>query len=278
MAGVCHVGPTKQAGRRNILLYEHIRGAIMNYAKAKPRQIIGFDFASLEATDLPMSPRLWIFAAVLNLAFVFATALTAPAVAQSAEKCSQDMTITNNWWAAVTDCTQAIAQNSRDDVAYVDRCQAYINLGNYTRALADCTQAITLNPKNEGAYVSQCYVHYYLGRIGWVQSSSAALYNSAVADCTRAIALDPKNEGAYLNRCDVYIVLGNYNAALGDCTQAIELNANNKDAYLGRGLAYEGLDNKAAAVVDFQQVLKIDPSNQTAQTELTKLSGSDGSQ
>src|ERR1700752_5083410 len=112
-----------------------------------------------------MSPRFWILAALLGFAVV--AGACAPAAAQTAGKCSQDMTVDNNWWDAVTDCTQAIAQNSSDDNAYVNRCDAYINLGNYTSALADCSRAISLNSKNEAAYVGRCYIYSHLGQIAW---------------------------------------------------------------------------------------------------------------
>ena len=92
----------------------------------------------------------------------------------AAQKCYQDKDDS----ATVTDCTQVIKQNPKDAAAYVNRCDGYLGLGNYTAAMADCTQAIALDPKSALAFNNRCNANVRLGN-----------YTAAVADCTQAIAL-----------------------------------------------------------------------------------------
>jgi tetratricopeptide (TPR) repeat protein len=165
--------------------------------------------------------------------------------------------------SAVAACTQLIALNPKDEIAYSNRCSSYIELGNYSAALADCNQAIALNPKDEIAYTNRCSAYIYLGNP-----------NAAVADCNQAIALDPKLVTAYTNRCAANSRLGQYRAGLADCNQAIALDPNDGNAYFNRGFIHEKLGTNAGAIADFQQALTIDPSDQDSQNELKRLGAS----
>jgi Flp pilus assembly protein TadD len=94
----------------------------------------------------------WFVAAVLCLALAPKPSFAATG---AQENCYQEA-VNGNWSAAVTDCTQAINQNAKDQSSYVNRCDAYLNLGDHTAALTDCNQAIALNPKNAVVFNNRC--------------------------------------------------------------------------------------------------------------------------
>jgi tetratricopeptide (TPR) repeat protein len=167
--------------------------------------------------------------------------------------------------AVVAACTQLIALNPKDEIAYSNRCRAYSNVGNYSAAITDCNQAIALNPKNVIAYVNGCSVYIDLSN-----------YTAAIADCNQAIALNPKSGDAYTDRCGAYSGLGQYRAGLTDCNQAIALNPRDGNAYFNRGGIYEKLGKNAEAIADYQQALAIDPSDQVIQNILKRLGASPG--
>jgi tetratricopeptide (TPR) repeat protein len=141
-----------------------------------------------------------------------------------------------------------IALNPKNARALINRCAAYINLGNYGDAVADCTRAITLNPQNARAFINRCAAYIKLGN-----------YGDAVADCTQAIALNPQNARAFNNRCTAYSRLANYTATIADCTRAIALNPTYKLAYMTRGIAHGRNKDYHRAIADYSEVIQLDP-------------------
>jgi tetratricopeptide (TPR) repeat protein len=124
---------------------------------------------------------------------------------------------------AIAACTQAIALNPKDEIAYYNRCVAYIRLDNYSAAYADCNQAIALNPKDGNAYSNRCVSNWGLGH-----------YKAGLADCNQAIALDPKNGYAYDSRGATYEKLGENAAAIADYQKALTIDPS--DQYAKDGL------------------------------------------
>jgi tetratricopeptide (TPR) repeat protein len=108
--------------------------------------------------------RICVITALLALAFAPKPSFAAAA----AQMCYQDTDLS----ADVTDCTEAINQNPKDELSYSNRCLGYFGLSNYSAAVADCTQAIALNPKDETAYLNRCGSYNELGN-----------YNAGLADC-----------------------------------------------------------------------------------------------
>lgn len=82
---------------------------------------------------------------------------------------------------AIQDFDQAIRRNLQYASAYLSRGSAYGNLGQHRRALQDFEQAIRINPKFAHAYVMRAFAYKYLGQI-----------DQAKADVRKAKELDPK--------------------------------------------------------------------------------------
>ena len=82
--------------------------------------------------------------------------------------------------------SRSIQNNAR---AFINRCAAYIKLGNYNNAIVDCTLAVALNPKNVRAFNNRCTAY-----------SKLANFSAAIIDCTQAIALNPTYKSAYMTR------------------------------------------------------------------------------
>jgi tetratricopeptide (TPR) repeat protein len=127
--------------------------------------------------------------------------------------CSQDTSSTG-----LAACTQAIALNPKDELAFANRCGTNIDLGNYSAAIADCNQAIALNPKSV-AYLNRCVANYDLGH-----------YRAGVADCNQAIAFNPKDEAGYDMRAFNYEKLGETAEAIADYQKALTINASDQTA------------------------------------------------
>ncbi len=152
-------------------------------------------------------------------------------------------------------CTAAIRSGrwSGPDVAwaFVGRCWAYTDNGNYDQAFADCNRAIELDPKSALAYNNRCWTYIGIGN-----------YDQAIADCTRATELNPKNALAYDNRCLAYIEQGNHDRAIADCNQAIRLDPEFSTAYNNRCWARAVAGHELqAALTDCNEALQLSPDN-----------------
>src|SRR5262249_10156987 len=138
--------------------------------------------------------RIWIISLVLGLTFASEASFAASESQMRSQKVGSD-----DYSIAVIERMQASAPNPKNARAFINRCAAHINLGNYGDAVADCTQAIGLDPKNARAFINRCAAYIKL-----------ANYGDAVADCTQAIALNPTDPLAYIDRCGAYISWGKY--------------------------------------------------------------------
>ena len=179
-------------------------------------------------------------------------------------------------------CDQAIELDPELATAYLNRGNAYDNLGEYEKAIADydrplswtpiwrwpttigawpiatwastrkpsptCDRAIELDPELVLAYNNRGYAYAALGE-----------YEKAIADCDQAIELDPEMAMAYSNRGGTYLNLGEYEKAIADCDQAIELDPEMAMAYNNRGEAYLNLGEYEKAIADYDRAVELDP-------------------
>ncbi len=100
------------------------------------------------------------------------TAAGAPYDAEAAERHGLEETI--------ADCTEAIRLDALDPRLYLERGQAYAQLGRYDKALGDFDRSIDLDPDNAAAYLSRSDAR-----------SQAGLHEEALEDFDRAFQLDP---------------------------------------------------------------------------------------
>ncbi|MDR3564351.1 MAG: tetratricopeptide repeat protein [Negativicutes bacterium] len=112
----------------------------------------------------------------------------------------------------IAECTDAIAANPRDFVAYFSRASAYYNKKLYDETLADCGKAIEINPNYAAAYSLRGYVY-----------QQRKIYDQAIEDFSQAVKIDAAFAQAYTNRAWCYNQKEQYDLAITDSNRAIEL-------------------------------------------------------
>jgi tetratricopeptide (TPR) repeat protein len=132
--------------------------------------------------------------------------------------------------------------------AYINRGNAYDNLGQYQRAIEDFNEAIRLKPDAALAYSNRGNAYNYLGQ-----------YQRGIEDCNKAIRLKPDLAYAYINRGNAYNYLGQYQRAIEDCNEAIRLKPDAVEPYNNRGNAYAGLGQYQRAIEDFNEAIRLKP-------------------
>lgn len=111
-------------------------------------------------------------------------------------------------------CSQAIEKDPKLTAAWIDRCQARLELSRLSEAMADCRQAIQLDPGNSEASL----------RLADVKAVSTPVdYPSVLETYAKSIELDPKNGTAYHNCGVTRHALKDYSGALADYNRAIDL-------------------------------------------------------
>ncbi len=101
-----------------------------------------------------------IFSLVIAIALFYFSPL---AQAQTLFEMGVNRLIDSNYQAAITNFTRAIAL--REDVAeaYLNRCNARIELADYRRAITDCTTAINLANNSIEPLLSRSIAYYRQG-------------------------------------------------------------------------------------------------------------------
>src|SRR5262249_5845112 len=92
---------------------------------------------------------------------------------------------------AISDFTQALKNEPRLVVAYVNRGNAYRTKKQYDQALADFTRALRLDPRNVLAYYNRAQV-----------LTAQHAYLDAIADLAQVLQLDPNHPDAGARRDD----------------------------------------------------------------------------
>lgn len=178
---------------------------------------------------------------------------------------------------AIHDLDQAIANDSSDEIAYLDRGVAEEELGNLPMALADYSRSIEIET-TAAALVDRGSIYLRLGQpqkaLGDFDAALAiepdnvpALIGRAnanyspdeqdperlagsLSDFTRVIAASPSNAGAYYMRGDIHFDLKQYAAAYSDFSKSLELDPNQPAVLANRALAAERLGRSAEAAAD----------------------------
>jgi len=142
---------------------------------------------------------------------------------------------------------RALELNPNDSHIYLNRGNAYLNLGQLHQAVSDFTKAIELNPMDEYVYNDRGITYAMLGKT-----------DQAMADFTKAIEVSPKDPTGYLNRGKLHKIEGQYKEAILDYTKAGELEGAfgvSSDTYQRRGAAWLSL-----AIDLLRKGLNVDPS------------------
>jgi Tfp pilus assembly protein PilF len=152
------------------------------------------------------------------------------------------------WQNSLTLSNHALKATNYNYIAYLNRGNAYKDLGNYSQAIVDYDKAIELDRTIAEAYFRRGNAYIALGN-----------EKQAIEDYDRAIEINPTVAEFYINRADIYAAHGNEKQAIEDAKRAIEINPTIAEAYIIRGNAYKGIGNDKQAIVEFDRAIEINP-------------------
>jgi tetratricopeptide (TPR) repeat protein len=173
--------------------------------------------------------------------FVFDYIATAPGRAQAAYDLGMRKLGANDLEGAIADFTRSI-ETSPTAEAYLQRGNAYAQLGRPEVALEDWARAIAMNLELTEAYTARGAYYRAQGD-----------HQRALADLNRSIAIRPTVE-AYYERGQLYHTLGKFPEALQDFDRAIELQPLSPYVYLARAATRRAAGDEAGAEQDQRQV------------------------
>lgn len=132
-------------------------------------------------------------------------------------------------------------------VAYVNRGNVYLAVGQLDYAISDYTDAIRIYP---------ALADSYLRRSGAYLSKKDIA--SAMADSEMYIKLEPDKMAGYLARGMARIESGQVELAFADVNKACELEPKAAEPYFRRGDFYRVQGNNARAEADYRKAIKLD--------------------
>lgn len=141
-------------------------------------------------------------------------------------RCTQ----TEDWWARIAACTEAIDSGrwpgASASWAYSNRAVAYAALGDYIAAFDDHEKAVKLDPSNAVARNNKANSH-----------ADFREYTRALAEYSAAIRLRPGYLNAHFNRAGVHFALGQHAEAVADYDVVIAEMPDFGAAFAGRAEA-----------------------------------------
>lgn len=179
-------------------------------------------------------------------------------------------------------CSTDILLNLRNDVAYINRAQAYAALGDYSKAVSDVRKALEINPKDKTALrllpkflssaqsdpVSQLDnlsrdaapkqsgdKSGYAGKDPF-KDCTHATGDLGIAACTEVIRRNPRHAGAYQNRAVFHEKKGEREQAIADYTRAIEIKPE-AELFEYRGMQYILTGKSTLALADYTRAIEL---------------------
>jgi len=146
----------------------------------------------------------------------------------------------------------AIAADSSDAAAWLNRGRVRISRNNFKAAFTDLRIATELMPNDGDAHFWKALAAFNIQE-----------YNESMLGNSKAIELgSSQGSQAYMNRAQTFIRLGITKRAILDYDTVIALKDQNlKQAYFDRGQVYMRLNEKQKALEDFKKVVEINPNN-----------------
>jgi tetratricopeptide (TPR) repeat protein len=115
--------------------------------------------------------------------------------------------------AAITRLDDALALDSHNAGAYVDRAYIYESLDDLAKAESDLKSALSVTA------IPNDITYFNLGNVYFKQ----AQFTNAITAYTNALQANPKHTGAWLNRANTYVHLKDYAAAATDYESFLQL-------------------------------------------------------
>jgi tetratricopeptide (TPR) repeat protein len=116
---------------------------------------------------------------------------------------------------AIADYTQALRLDPDNADAYLERGDAYANIGDPDKAIADYTAALRIDPNFAAAYVSRGLAY-----------GDKGMHDRAIEDYTAALRIDPNLAVTYNNRGLAYYKKGMNDRAIEDYNAALRIDPN----------------------------------------------------
>jgi len=152
------------------------------------------------------------------------------------------------------------------ELAYNNRGQAKVNIGDYDGALEDINKALEINPEYVEAFYNRGVIR---GKIGDLEG--------ALADCESALDLRPNYAEAFFNRGSLKLADGDTSKDIvADLNKAISLKSDYADAYNNRGLYNSKIGNYEQALSDYEKTLEINAHHAKAFYNRGNLKGQQG--
>ena len=114
---------------------------------------------------------------------------------------------------AIADCTQAIAIEPGNALAYAQRGEAYCGKGDVKRCVADFDEAMRIDPGDPSFTF-----------LRGMARADAGDTDGAIADLTKAIEQDPGTVAAYVRRGRIYEAEGDKARAAADYRSALKID------------------------------------------------------
>lgn len=163
-----------------------------------------------------------------------------------------------NYGGAITDYSQAINLDPRNEVYFYQRGFTYDKIGNYSAAIDDYTICIDLYSKKTSLYFQDQHAHYYELRA--YSRMSKGDYTGAVADFSEAITLNPKWDINYSSRAMARLEINDNAGAIQDLNTVIGWGSTDPLAFEMRGKARLRLHDNDGALMDLNKSIELKPT------------------
>ena len=177
------------------------------------------------------------------------------------------LTIRGNAWmkeqeadAAITDFSQAIKIDPKNDAALEGRARAQTFEGHHDLAAADWGSLIQLHPDRH-----DFYLHRGTSLVAFKKPVEA------LADFTKSIDLEPKNVAAYVGRAKAYDQQNDREKALKEFNLALTVDPAYIPAYIAKAEAAERWGEVPMAVESYATALRLNGMNLHVRQELQRL-------
>ena len=155
--------------------------------------------------------------------------------------------LSHDWGTSIEHYTKSIELNPLVYINFVNRAEAYMQMGQYDRAISDSNGAIELNPNEPAAFYNR----------GCTYARQDQL-DLAIADFTRTIELNPAHLNAFISRGTAHSALNDLPRAMEDYNRAIDIDPRNATAFSNRGVAFLRSGETELAVKDFDAAIEVD--------------------
>jgi tetratricopeptide (TPR) repeat protein len=122
----------------------------------------------------------------------------------------------------ITDFTQALALEPKDETAFYYRALIYEEIGDTTAALTDLKKSISLKPNDPDIYYERAHLNFIHRN-----------YAFSKADCAKCIELDPAYILAYLSLSEISLITGDWLVAYQHASSAVSKSNNVDEQAIG---------------------------------------------